>query len=465
VDKILEMYGEELNIERVVNTHTNIPFKLKICVKSEELVETGGGKSEIEYIIGMLPLDVINDIKFSNKYNPRKLKPEQRDLLMEQIGTYGLINPLVAVMKKIEKSDNQYGVYLIDGRHRYNALLELDEKLKDAIMKLAINEETDSKSISASHKIRDPSNYAKHVIVNYSPLREGNSEDSAPMVPVKIYLNVEDVETIGMAVFINRGQKKLSGGEQIEKVARAFELAIEKQKEKVVKESEINEEEAAASVNKSNTRGVISSWIVDNVLTGDDSPWADIVGRWQGEAIDGKIKPLTANNFLSLVDTLVDTTPSKKYEIKKRDLEVQNLLRLGTIFSDIYNWPDDIPDRDNRYTPTSILTRSFLIRAFGIALNFHFMESDENKVFSKILNDEDWEKIASLIKKTHDEFLKQSELRKNFERLKKELDSLDFGNSKRPQLLKDLDDTRGKLWTLDTVTVTLKSRLSNLFKE
>ena len=375
---------------------------------------------------------------------------------MEQMGNYGLIYPLVATM---EKKGTTSHIYLVDGRHRYNGLLQLDLLLKDAIYEFAKVKEKTSTSFTAYHNIPDPRDSSVSIMEKYKPDSENHNGEPPYLVPVKIYLNTNEIETIGMAVFLNKGQKRLSGGEEIEKVAQAFEIALGKSE---------SERKAANDLNSTDPGRVIASWIVAQIMNDPTMQWFEIIGRWQGERTESsksnsqKLKPLTANNFLIFIRTLINDIPSDGNVSFQRDLEIQNLVRLGNIFYKSFDWPNDIPvsstkeeDLHLRYTPTSILSRSFVIQAVGTVLNKVNTDEDGRKLLSQNLDYSAWDRIAEQISKIKAEFDRQSNIRVRFELAKKKLKELSYKDPDRSTLVKELDDLRGELWSLDTVTSTL----------
>lgn len=461
-----------LHFERIVSTYGDKPYKTSDYIMGQDTIKTWSGRRKLDYIIALVPLDAIDDINRSDRYNPRRLKPDHRDSLMEQMGTYGLIYPLVGT---VEKSNEVFHLYLVDGRHRYNGLLQLDAKLRNDIDKLAEEMEKKSNSFTSYHDIRKPRNSSITAMEKYTPDSERHDNSPPYLVPVKIYLNTEEIETIGMAVFLNRGQKKLSGGEQIDKIAKAFDIALEKSH---------NEKNAAEQIDSADPGKVIASWIVAQIMNDDTTPWFELIGRWQGEILEGnkgndrRLKPLTANNFLIFVRTLINENPNnsenadqtengnKDYNPDQREREIQNLIRLGNILSKVFNWPEDIPlsssgsgGLEKRYTPTSILCRSFVIQALGTVLNRVNRSNDDEKILSSNLSSEKWEKLAEQIIKVKEEFDSQARLRVEFETIKKKVKDADYGDPKRQSLIIKLDGLRGQLWTLDTVTSTLTERI------
>jgi hypothetical protein len=457
--------NEELHLERIVSTYGNEPYITSDYIRGQDSIRTWSGLRKLDYIIALVPLDVVDDINHSDRYNPRRLKPAHRDSLMDQMGTYGLIYPLVGT---IEKSNGVFHLYLVDGRHRYNGLLQLDGKLKSDIYKLAEEKGQNSNSFTSYHNIQDPRNSSITAMEKYKPESEHHDNSPPFLVPVKIYLNTEEIETIGMAVFLNRGQKKLSGGEQIEKIAQAFEIALEKSD---------NEKNAAEQIDAADPGKVIASWIVAKIMDDESTPWFELIGRWQGERLEStesetlKLKPLTANNFLIFVRTLINENPNNNDNPDQREKEVQNLIRLGNIFSKVFDWPSDIPvsssgegDLEKRYTPTSIFCRSFVIQALGTVLNRVNESKDEEKILSSYLSSEKWEKLANQIIKVKKEFDNQAKYRVEFESLKKTVKEIDYKDPKRSSLITHLDELRGKLWTLDTVTSTLTERIDQAIR-
>jgi len=461
---------ESFKFKRVTGTYTSDPFELTRYIRGNEAIEVGTNQREINYIIGMVPLDCVDDITQADKYNPRAMRPQHRDELMEQMGTYGLLSPLVAILEKSgDTSSEPKNLYLIDGRHRFNGLIELDPKLKSDLQKKEEEEEKKKyrNYISSKKDLKDPKHYSSSTMKKYAPEKEsiGHNLTGSPMVPIKIYLDAEQIESIGMAIFLNRGQKKLSGGEKIAKIAVAFDLALKRQMSDE-SSKEVSEIEACSLIQNVQDKGdVIASWIVSRVSDEADSFWFEVVGRWQGEKTDDekKIKPLTSNNFLTFARNLIDDSPKEVYDQKQRDLEIQNLIRLGEIFYKVFDWPNDIPDHNHRYTATSILCRSFLIDALGRVLNDSNGKGSK-KILSENLDSSIWDNIRDQIFIINKEFKSQSEKRKEFESLKQELNETEVYDSQRDNLLIKIDELRGELWTLDTIVTTLKGRIEFILK-
>lgn len=462
---------ESIKLKRVTETYTSEPFSLTNYIKGNETIEVGTTPKPINFVIGMVPLDCVDDITQADKYNPRAMRPQHRDELMEQMGTYGLLSPLVAILeKKIDKSSEPRVLYLIDGRHRFNGLIELDPKLKSDLEKKEREEEIKKYKnyISSKKDLPEPKHYSLNTIRKYAPEKEpiSSSLNGSPMVPIKIYLDAEQIESIGMAIFLNRGQKKLSGGEKISKIAVAFDLALEQQKlTNPLKEA--SEIEACNLIQNVQDKGdIIASWIVSKVSEEQDSFWFEVVGKWQGEKTEDnkKIKPLTSNNFLTFVRNLIDDSPKAIYNEKQRDLEIQNLIRLGEIFYKTFDWPNDIPDHDHRYTATSILCRSFLIDALGRVLNDSNGKGSK-KILSINLDSTTWDNIRNQILIINKEFTSQSKKREVFESLKQKLSVMEVNDPLRDNFLIEIDKLRGELWTLDTIVATLKGRIESILKK
>ncbi len=458
-------------LNRVTGTYTSHPFELTRYIEGNEKIEVGTNPRDINYIIGMVPLDCVDDITQADKYNPRAMRPQHRDELMEQMGTYGLLSPLVAILEKsADRTSEPKNLYLIDGRHRFNGLIELDPKLKSDLQKKEEEEEKKKYKnyISSKKGLTAPKHYSSNIMKKYTPEKEsiGPNSIGSPMIPIKIYLDAEQIESIGMAIFLNRGQKKLSGGEKIAKVAVAFDLALERQRSENSIEN-VSEIEACSLIQNVQDKGdIIASWIVSRVSEEPDSFWFEVVGRWQGEKTkDGrKIKPLTSNNFLTFVRNLIDDQPKEVYNQKQRDLEIQNLIRLGEIFYKTFDWPNDIPDHDHRYTATSILCRSFLIDALGHVLNESNGRSSK-KILSETLDSGIWDNIRDQILIINKEFKFQSEKRKEFESFKQRLNMMEVDSPLRDDFLISIDKLRGELWTLDTIVATLKGRIESILKK
>lgn len=463
-------------ITRVVPTYSTAPFELSKYVVGRERLVVGGEELSLDYLLCRVPLDCIDDITRSSEYNPRYPKEDHRDNLMDQMGTYGLIQPLVGTLDSPDPA-NPSALYLIDGRHRYNGLLELDERLKrdvrgEALRKLRARLTT---SLSDPRKLGLPRKRSKIAVLQYEPERERVSADAqgAPLVPMKIYLDQTEVQRVGMAVFLNRGQKPLAGGEEIAKVAEALRLAIEEVRASTSEDNPPSEVDAVNKVVQSQARSdaslVVLSRHVAAVMNNSDSAWFPLIGRWQGETIkiDSTVrrKPLTASNFLGFASYLINDNAMQILDERQREREIWNLDRLGVLFSTAFDWPDDIPSEQRRYTSTAILCRSFLIRALGKELNEAFATVADSGERSRLLSEldiskETWDSITEALQRLHVELEDQAKKRERFEALKAQLEEIPVDDSSaRGPVLIELDKQRGSLWSLDTVIPTLRGRL------
>ena len=432
---------------------------------AEEELEVDGDRRPLSYIFAMVPLDCIDDLSHPDRYNPRKLKPDHRDELLRQIATYGLVNPLVTTLE--DNEDGTHRLLLIDGRHRYYSLLEFDERLKHAVIEKALEQKRKRESISISdpERLRGPPRRVGEVLSGYTLQPEDvRNPGSPPMVPVKIYLDQGEVDRIGMAVFLNKGQKKLAGGEEIEKIAKALEEAIREEMESAMPSRPASEQRAVAKVLKTNVRTdqalVVLSRHVAHIMDNDESPWFPVIGRWQGETMDdnSRSKPLTAKNFLAFASELIDTTPQPIWDERQRDREIERLERLGSLFQSAFDWPENIPGKDTRFTATAVLTRSFLIRALGIELNERF-GAGEKLLSRKRIPEATWADLQRALNSLRSALDQQAGLREAFEEKKRELKPDSPEGRKREKLLAEVDRLRGRLWSLDTIVPTLRSRL------
>lgn len=458
---------QPIAIRRVSTVHFKGAFQLKDYVRRRETIEVGGNPVDVQYLLGFLPLDCIDDITRAGTYNPRHPREDHRNLLMYQVGTYGLIQPLVCTLEPDGGTPKK--VYLIDGRHRYRGLIELDPKLKESLARLAQSaiRKNETTSVADVTRLSTPRGRAMTAMKSYKPPQEETKiKKGSPLVPVKIYLNQAEVERIGMAVFLNKGQKKLAGGEQLEKVYRALETAISELRDP--KTGESNEATAVERVMKGQTTGdssvVVLSQHVAKIMNDDESPWFEIIGRWQGELVEEdpalRKKPLTANNFLAFVKELIDDSPKPIFNEKQRDLEVHHINRVGEYFATHFKWPQDIPTKREPYTATALLCRSFLVQTVGIVLNEQFKETGSRFLSRPGIPDETWAELSAAILRLYEALEKQATTRRRFERLKKSLkpDKPKPG-PERVKLLADIDSLRGELWSLDTIIPSLKARL------
>ncbi len=467
---------EEIPITRVVDLYSESPFVLRKYVSGKDEVVLAGDSVEVNFVIGLVPLDCLDDISKADRYNPRRLKETHRDDLMDQIGTYGLVYPLVTTLERTPVNMNGRRLFLIDGRHRFNGLLELDPKLKKALQERAseLLKLKRARALSDPIEMKPPRHRSTIAIRDYKPPRERLSakQRGAPLIPVKIYVRQGDVDRIGMAVFLNRGQKRLAGGEQIAKIAIALEAAIKDELERAVDHlpSELKAvEKVLKSQARADQRLVVLSQHVAKIMEDEESPWFPLIGRWQGEVIqtrggDYRRKPLTANNFLAFSAELIDDRPLQILDDRQRTREIMNLNRLGELHRTAFNWPEDIPNRTQRHTATSVLCRSFLIRALGSVLNERHVGSAE-KLLSSFVDDDSWVAIEEDTFRLQEALQDQATKRAEFEDVKRKLRPTEPPPGKeRRELLGRIDALRGPLWTLDTVIPALKHRLETVFR-
>lgn len=443
---------------------------------NKEIIQVDGEAREVEYLLALVPMDCVDDITHAHRYNPRHPKEDHRDRLMHQIGTYGLIQPLVATFDKARGS-SEHQVFLIDGRHRFHALLALDPDLHADVVARSKegSQRRDVEALSDISKLREPKPEARASIQTYTPRWDidEEGEPGSPMVPVKIYFKQDEVERIGMAVFLNKGQKKLAGGEEIDRIFDAFDKALQEDAQDHETPSEVR---AAERVMKgrgtTDSTLVVLSRHVAAAMRDQESPWNILIGRWQGEALEEddevvRKKPLTAKNYLAFARELVTAGPMEEYDEDLREAEIHNLDRLGEVFSKKFGWPDDIPTPDNRYTATALLVRSFLITAVGSVLSKRHSEAGKPLLSTRSLSQAKWERITNDVDVIQGELTKQAKLRITFETKKKKLRDAERGTVKmsspdRQALLIDVDELRGKLWSLDTIVATLETRITRV---
>lgn len=472
-----------LRIPRVVPHHAEAAYDAgKQVVVHDLLCYPDGTTRDAKYIFATLPMDCIDDIHRALHYNPRRPKADHRDALMEQIGAYGLIHPLVGTLSDPDDQTEERRVFLLDGRHRYHALLGLDHPLRDALFARAKGDIDSDPDVNISDIMaiekEPPRSRAQRGIEAYRPGRE-RGDEGAILVPIKIYLDQKAVDDIGMAVFLNRARKKLAPGEEISKVAQMVVAAGEELDARPEADEERPTERDVLNRVLRTDPGRSPSWIilsghVAGVMLARDSSWHDAVGRWQGDEVhlaDGRkvSKPLTALNFLKFLQELVDSAPqddpwsSPSSPSGRRELEGSQIERLGQIFRRCFNWPGDFSepgsDIDEKYTATSVLSRSFLIKAIGGVMNAQLVPPGRF-LLSEELESGDWTRIGEWVGRLHAVLDEQAQIRRIFERIKKALAAIS-SDAERAPLVIQADSLRGELWSLDTVSSTLQHRLES----
>ena len=292
------------------------------------------------YVLCSCPL---NELNFDDHlYNPRNSSITKVRKLKASIQLMGLFSPLTCafVEKHLDK------VLLIDGRHRYDALLMIKEKYPE---------------------------WAEQVYID-----------------IKIYYNLPPSDLHAMATYLNKTRQKLKKGEYYRALVKIYNR----------KKEEIEENEGETPTEQyiiENIHGEEYSNKTVDFTTGrivgliafdknEEGSWYPFIGLGQREKIPldeyNKLvselnlhglksiyKPLTAGSFHDFIRPLCYDKPYPDWG-KRRSVEIGNVSEMGVIFRDIFFQRElfDIP-QNKQYTATTIGCRYWCIVALGQLMN------------------------------------------------------------------------------------------------
>ncbi len=350
------------------------------------------------FLLTSVPLE---KLEFKNHYfNPRTPNVNAVKDLSSSIAQLALLSPLTCVfLEEHERPpsdkkdiDNDDKVYLIDGRHRFNAL----------------------KSLQRSNP---SSEYSKGLRVD-----------------LKIFFHLKKSEVLLMANYLNRSRRQLKPGEYYNSVVSIYD-ETEKEiirsndagytpTEKEVFEMIPNEKLKNRNLDLSIGR-IVGTVAFDDE---DKDSWYGYVGIDQGERIkssenpmvDGCYRPLTAGVLFHLLKPLC--YPSYYTDNgTNRAIEIKNSIELGRHYREhiMKN-----PARDKATsTATSISCKTYVSMAFGELLRnaiWHKFTDDEKEMYKQSVFSNpnlDWDFIDDVLDKFYQivepEAAKVNEYRRN----------------------------------------------------
>ena len=233
----------------------------------------------------------------SDEFNPRTQTTARTNEIRASITSLGLITPLTCAYIPPENG-NDSRVVLIDGRHRFKALKELQDQDAD---------------------------WAKRARVD-----------------LKIYVGLSRSDLYLLAAYLNRTRKNLTKGEYYKVVVQIFDKRKEEIEGKAGKPAGEDQVFAAIAHKALQSRdfdlsiGRIVGMVAFTDDYGDES-WYPMVGSRQQEAYDGPdnltgYKPITAGNLAAFLRHLCFAGPYTLSQEAFRATELTNVGRLGQIF-------------------------------------------------------------------------------------------------------------------------------------
>jgi ParB-like nuclease domain len=235
----------------------------------------------------------------SDEFNPRTQTTARTNEIRASITSLGLLTPLTCAYIPADNGDPSR-VVLIDGRHRFKALKQL----------------------------------------------EGQDPDwgGRARVDLKIYVGLERSDLYLLAAYLNRTRKNLTKGEYYKVVVEIFD---EKKAEIEGREgSPAGEERVFGAIAQKALQsrdfdlsvGRVVGMVAFTQDYGDDS-WFPMVGSRQQEAYDGPLKlsgykPITAGNLAAFLRHLCWAGPYPTEQESYRATELTNVGKLGELFRD-----------------------------------------------------------------------------------------------------------------------------------
>lgn len=239
----------------------------------------------------------LKDLQFpDDEFNPRVATTARTNEIRASITALGLLTPLTCAYIPPDEGEASR-VVLIDGRHRFRALKEL-QKL-------------------------DPT-WGRRAHVD-----------------LKIYFGLERSDLYLLAAYLNRTRKNLTRGEYYKVVVDIFDekkAEIEGRKGEPANEEAVFNEIAKKSLQSRDfdlSIGRIVGMVAFSRDYGDES-WFPMVGSRQQETYDGPLdvpgyKPITAGNLAALLRHLCKAGPYADGD-RYRATELTNVGRLGEVF-------------------------------------------------------------------------------------------------------------------------------------
>jgi hypothetical protein len=294
-------------------------------------------ESSKKFILVTCPLEKLgfND----HRFNPRTPSKEKIRELASSIASLSLLTPLTCAFigKSKESSDNaefnNEEVVLLDGRHRFEALKELEK--------------------------------------DYPSWKE------KARIDLKIYFNLEMSDIYLLATYLNKTRKALAKGEYYKAIVDIYDSKQEeisqRQKEgtrKMPTEKEVFSEITARDLSDKNfdlSIGRITGLTAFNEEEGGS--WYPMVGLKQQDKIkteeyqgyQGHYCPLTAGNLAQFLGHLCYSGPYDD-DGSKRATEIGNVLQLGVLFREKILRP---VDNYEKATGTTVACKHWPLDALG----------------------------------------------------------------------------------------------------
>ncbi len=371
---------------------------------------------KFRYVLTSIP---IKELEFpTNDYNPRKPDQGKVNELAASIKRLSMLTPLVCAY--IETNPEK--VVLIDGQHRYLALTQIGKE-------------------------RGNSNW-------YQSLN----------IDLKIFYGLSSSQLHILSTYLNRTRRNLRKGEYYKAIVKIYfdakeEYAQEKGKEGT--EVEIFDRVGKDLIDRNFDLSIGRIVGLTAFSEEEEGSWYPYVGIKQGEKLEqsktappkyepltaGNYKPLTAGNLAQFLKNLCYPSPYED-DGTKRDIEINNVLKLGTYFTKYIFEPFPIK-KTTDVVVSSVASKYWCMLALGsIAKKQLNVGEKEKGTQHSIMSNADvdwkqWEKFISI----YGEIMKEEA-----DRVKKAKDT------------NNIEDIRAA-WSFQTIQNRVENAMFDEFKQ
>jgi len=346
----------------------NGAIKVKTFLKKDPSIDNWDNVLNRNYILTSIRLDKLD---FKHHYfNPRTPNGDKVKELSASISQLSLLSPLTCVSLRDDFVKDNELVYLIDGRHRYSALMLLRNKRMET----------------------------------------GNKFEEDVFVDLKIFYDTKRSDAYLMSNYLNRSRRQLKPGEYYGSIVKIYDekenelIALTKdgvmpKETKVFKSisSELKNKELDLSVGR-----IVGQIAFNNE---DRTSWFGYIGIDQNERMDEtsaeSFKPMTAGVLFHLLKPLCY---NKAYDDtgEKRAIEINNAEELGRKYKNIVFRRKDFRKDRQEVTAMYIACKTYVSMAFGELLRDILLKDKKYKnhklesVFASV--DVDWNGVEDVLK-------------------------------------------------------------------